>query len=125
MRGELVTKKTKKNKPKPRERVRKPVLLVPIAARPVPPTPEDVDDLRNHIRGLVCEAATGMVSTTIERVNDGQFQAMKYLFEMIGLFPAPMATEEPQQDSLAEMLLSRLGIRDDATAEGAAANHVK
>ena len=42
---------------------------------------------------------------------------MKYLFEMIGLYPAPPAEDAPAQDSLAAILLQRLGVPEAATAE--------
>lgn len=68
----------------------------------------DMETLRGQIRNLVCKDAIHMVSTTIGEVNGGHYQALKYLFEMIGLFPASAGEEVPQEDSLASMLLNRL-----------------
>lgn len=86
-------------------------------AGPVAPEPMDKEALRGEISKLVRAAAAGMVSTTIEQANDGHYQAMKYLFEMIGLFPAPVMQDAPQEDSLAGMLLNRLGMRGETSAE--------
>ena len=72
---------------------------------------KDQEGLRRKIKHSVSKAATAMVESTIEHAQDGQYQAMKYLFEMIGLFPATAAPEEEQQeDSLAAILLDRMGI---------------
>jgi len=54
-----------------------------------------------------------MVRTTIEQVQGGHYQALKYLFEMIGLYPATGAQEESQEDSLATTLLRHLGISEE------------
>jgi len=54
-----------------------------------------------------------MVETTIEQVQNGHYQALKYLFEMIGLYPAVGAPEGSQEDSLARTLLRHLGISEE------------
>ena len=97
----------------------------PVVTELVLIAPMDMEGLRGHIRGLVCANAVEMVETTVERVKKGQHQAMKYLFEMIGLFPATAIPDVPQEDSLAGMLLTRLGIEEEALAEVKHAHHVK
>ena len=58
-----------------------------------------------------------MVEITISEVDKGHYAAMKYLFEMIGLYPAA-AQEEPQgEDSLARTLLRRLGLPEEPLLE--------
>ena len=42
---------------------------------------------------------------------------MKYLFEAIGLFPAPMQEETLPEDSLARTLLLRLGLPEEPMQE--------
>jgi hypothetical protein len=111
----------KKSKEKKRKRAPRPV----VAKLVVIEQPMDMEGLRGHISNLVCGDAVEMVRTTVERVKKGQYQAMKYLFEMIGLFPATAVPDAPQEDSLAGMLLSRLGMRDEMSEEEEAANHVK
>jgi hypothetical protein len=106
-------KKMKKLKPRP------------VEVEVVVPEAVDMEALRDQIRNQVCAAAAGMVRTTIEQVNDGHYQGMKNLFEMIGLYPATAVPDRPQEDSLAGMLLSRLGIGEETLAEGEQANHVK
>ena len=41
---------------------------------------------------------------------EGQYQAIKYLFEMIGLYPAAIDDESQAQSSLTQTLLDHLGI---------------
>ena len=86
-----------------------------VQATPPPNTahdPVDLVALRQRITNLVVDEAVEMVTTTIAQVNDGHFQAMKYLFEMVGLYPAA-APQEGTQDSLARTLLSRLGLLEE------------
>ncbi len=78
---------------------------------------DDLEALRKQIKGLVCKDAVAMVEKIVAQVGDGHYQAMKYLFEMIGLFPATATEEAPQEDSLAGMLLSRLGTREEMLNE--------
>ena len=59
-----------------------------------------------------------MVQQAIDSVIDeGQYQAIKYLFEMIGLYPAAPADDSPLQDSLARTLLRQLGLPEPLNPE--------
>jgi hypothetical protein len=52
-----------------------------------------------------------MVQQAIDAVREeGQYQAIKYLFEMIGLYPAVAQEDSESQDSLAQVLLEQLGL---------------
>jgi hypothetical protein len=79
-----------------------------------PPAPKkalkqvDLSVVREQITKLVGNRAVGMVKTTMDEVDKGHYLAMKYLFEMIGLCPAPLESDAPQDDSLARTLLRRL-----------------
>ena len=88
-----------------------------VTTEPPAAEPMDKEALRGEISKQVRIAALGMLGKTIEQVNDGHYQAMKYLFEMIGLFPAPAMQDAPQEDSLAGMLLSRLGMGEETQTE--------
>jgi len=96
----------------------------PIAAKSAAPGPIDPSALREEIKNLVCGGALRMVRTTIAQVDKGHYQGMKYLFEIIGLFPTTAPQEAHQEDSLAGMLLSRLGMGDGTFTEVGAGNHV-
>jgi len=74
--------------------------------------------LRRQITDLVAQNAVAMVQQAIDAVNEeGQYQAIKYLFEMIGLYPASVEDESPVGDSLARTLLDRLGLSEAMPAE--------
>jgi hypothetical protein len=76
----------------------------------------DLASLRCEITGLVARNAVGMVQQAIDAVREeGQYQAIKYLFEMIGLYPAAAQDESHGQDSLARSLLERLGLPQTST----------
>ena len=68
--------------------------------------------LRREIADLVARNAVSMVQNAIDAVNEGQYQALKYLFEMIGLYPASANEDEAVDQSLAATLLQHLGVQD-------------
>lgn len=73
--------------------------------------PLELADLRRKITELVAQNAVPMVQQAIDAVREeGQYQAMKYLFEMIGLYPAAAESETGTDDSLAQILLAQLGL---------------
>ncbi len=73
----------------------------------------DLAAIREQIMSLVGDQALGMVETTIGEADKGHFAAMKYLFEMIGLYPATGQEEAPADNSLAKTLLRRLGLPEN------------
>lgn len=80
----------------------------------------DLSALRRQITTLVARNAVAMVQQAIDAVNEeGQYQAIKYLFEMVGLYPASGEDTDPAEDSLAETLLHHLGLLEDKVPESA------
>jgi hypothetical protein len=79
--------------------------------------PVDLAEVRQQITNLVGNGALGMVETTIEEVGKGHYLGMKYLFELIGLYPATVADESPAEDSMAATLLRRLGLPESPMPE--------
>lgn len=78
----------------------------------------DLAEIRRHIADIVGSGAVGMVETTIDQVGKGHYLGMKYLFEMIGLYPAT-STDDAAEDSLAAVLLRRLGLPEQPMPETA------
>jgi hypothetical protein len=87
--------------------------------------PVDMKVLRDEIRELVGSNALAMVQTAMEEVDKGHYLAMKYLFEMIGLFPESAASSEeaPEGESLARTLLRRLQLPEVEAAPDAASSN--
>lgn len=90
---------------------------VPPSGRSGSPKAVDLTEIRQRITTLVGTSALGMVETTIEEVGKGHYLGMKYLFEMIGLYPATATDEAPIQDSLAATLLRHLGLPETPIPE--------
>ena len=68
----------------------------------------DFEKVRDEIINLVCSRALETVDQMIKHVRAGNFQAMKYLFEMVGLFPVSASEAATPDDSLARRLLNYL-----------------
>jgi hypothetical protein len=89
----------------------------PMQKNALAPRP-DLSALRRQVTDLVAQNAVAMVQHAIDAVNEeGQYQAIKYLFEMIGLYPASADDEVPVEDSLAKTLLYHLGLSEAAPPE--------
>jgi hypothetical protein len=79
------------------------------------PAAAALGELRSQITELVANNAVAMVQNAIDAVNEeGQYQAIKFLFEMIGLYPAVADDQSEVEDSLAKVLLQHLGIDPQA-----------
>jgi hypothetical protein len=98
------------------------VKSVPKAERPV-----DIVEARENINRLVRGSAKDIATKMIEVAKDtGQLALAKYLFEVGGLYPPREQTAgQPKEDSLAEILLRRLGlpvgpVEEDRIAAGLA-----
>jgi len=107
---------------KKKERVLRDALFVLRYApmqKPSPAPRADISALRRQITDLVAQNAVTMVQHAIDAVNEeGQYQAIKYLFEMVGLYPAAEAGgETPVEDSLAKTLLHHLGLPETMPME--------
>ena len=77
----------------------------------------DLAEIRQQIKNQVGNAASGMVASGIEEANKGHYAAMKFLFELIGLYPVAEGAEEgASEDGLAKTLFRRLGISDETSA---------
>lgn len=80
--------------------------------------PEELSELRRKITELVAQNAVPMVQQAIDAVREeGQYQAMKYLFEMVGLYPTVAPEDCEAQESLAQCLLQQLGLPPSQTVK--------
>jgi hypothetical protein len=72
--------------------------------------------VRQNVAALIGASAVRMVETTIAEVDKGHYAAMKYLFELVGLFPGNLEPAAPGDDVLAKTLLRRLGLPEEIKA---------
>jgi hypothetical protein len=72
----------------------------------------DIASIRQAMMRLVAHQAGNMVKAVIEEAKKGHSIALKYLFEMIGLYPATLESEqnEKREMSLAELFCRELGL---------------
>ena len=77
----------------------------------------DLAEIRQQITNLVGNDAVGMVEITMEEVGKSHYLGMKYLFEMIGLYPATGEEGTLVPDSMAAVLMRRLGLPENAAPE--------
>jgi len=81
----------------------------------------DLDSLRQKIANHVGEKTMAMLRTTTDEcVKVGNLSAMKYLFEVIGLYPASATAnaERADRDDLTRALLNRLDFAAGFWATG-------
>lgn len=72
---------------------------------------KDVVQVRENINDLVKESAEDIATEVIKVAKTGQLASAKYLFEVVGLYPATEQTAAmPVEDSLAYTLLKRMGL---------------
>ena len=93
---------------------------------PISTEPADVVQVRKNVNNMVWNAAETIAAEVIKVAVSGQLATVKYLFEAVGMYPAPKEKEieeKPKENSLAYMLLKRLGLptepmtSDDHSAE--------
>ncbi len=87
--------------------------------RSAPHADIDLAALRQQIRNRVGQEALHMVESTIDAVNNGQYAALKYLFEAVGLFPADVPGQDHPRDELVPNLLQALGLPEVPNTERA------
>ena len=97
----------KKSLPKRGARGEEILLVQPAAA-----SSADLASVREEIAKRVAGRALSLVECAMDAAEDGQFVAMKYLFEGVGLFPATPQAQSQEGDALARTLLQHLGLLD-------------
>lgn len=101
-------KAPKRSKAKPARKAR--ARLAPENSLDVP---VEISDVREKIIKIVENEATQMVKSTVAQVRNGHYLAMKYLFEMAGLFPARAPAPAESEESLTKTLLLNLGLLEE------------
>jgi hypothetical protein len=80
--------------------------------------PADVPFVGQQVANLVANRALEVVRAILDQIGGGNYQAVKYLFEMAGLFPAHANEATSAPDSLTRTLFNYLG----GVSEGSSGN---
>jgi hypothetical protein len=74
--------------------------------------PKDFAEVRNKFTNQVRISAGKIIGGLIRKAEGGQASAARYLFELVGLYPATEETLSDPEDSLAYALYKRMGLPD-------------
>jgi hypothetical protein len=69
-------------------------------------------EVRRRAVEAMCPKVTKIAKNLAELAEKGNCQAAKLVFEFLGIFPAPQAIDDEEDDTLARYLLRELGIPD-------------
>jgi hypothetical protein len=94
--------------------------IVHKSERTIAPPPKDMVEARKSISDVVRVSAIEIIEGLIGRAKSGEVSPAKYLFEMVGLFPATEETSSKPEDSLAYTLLQRMGLEPEPVEEESA-----
>jgi hypothetical protein len=72
--------------------------------------PKDFKEVRENIATLVKNSASCIAAAVIDVAKTGQIAQAKYLFEAVGLYPTGDETKSEPEESLAQILLKRMGL---------------
>jgi hypothetical protein len=93
----------------------------------------DLVEVRKKIAEVVGPEAPDIIQAIVNEAKKGQLAHAKYAFESSGVYPvSDEDSTKPEEDSLAQRLLNRLGLseqpfsgEDDAEADGPAENRAQ
>ena len=72
---------------------------------------EEIQRVRNKVANLIYGNSEEMAARVVQSVTEGgQVAALKYLWEMAGLFPFEGAGDNGERESLTKILLQRMGL---------------
>ena len=88
-----------------------------------PPDPkakskEEIQRVQNRVANVILDNSVEMASRVVQSVTEsGQIGALKFLWDVVNLFPAGKEMGEESPDTLAKILLERMGLDDDESGE--------
>ncbi len=81
---------------------------------------DEIQKVRNQVTNMILGSSEKMAERVIQSVTEGgQVAALKYLWEMSGLFPFEANGDNGEADSLAKILLERMGLQEKPPKAGA------
>jgi len=82
-----------------------------------PKSQRQLNKNRNRVANLIEDASLDMTRRVVESVKKrGSFQALRYLWEVAGIFPKPAVSETEGQKSAAQQLIEMLSRYEEFPA---------
>ncbi len=83
----------------------------------VPKKPEELQDARNRVRNAIVDASIDMTKQVVRSVNErGSVLALRFLWEIAGMFPASAAGGAEEREPVAKTLIEKLGFYEEFPA---------
>jgi hypothetical protein len=76
-----------------------------------PKNPDELQNARNRVTNVIVDASVDMTRRVVRSVNErGNVQALRFLWEIAGMFPPAATTGGDDQGSMAKSLIESLGL---------------
>jgi hypothetical protein len=86
--------------------------------------PEEMQGARNRVVNLIVDSSVEMTQRVVRSVSDGgNVPALRFLWEVAGMFPTAPGSEDGDEEATAKSLLEKLGLyeelrKDEADPDG-------
>ena len=79
---------------------------------------EEIERLRNKVANVILDHSVEMAMRVVQSVTEGgQITTLKFLWDVVGLFPEGKNAGDEDPDTLAKILLERMGLDDESPGE--------
>jgi hypothetical protein len=100
--------KLRKSSPKSRKRQELPRVTA------VPKKPEELQNVRNQVANVIVNASVDMTKRVVRSVSEGgNVVALRFLWEIAGMFPASSPEGAGDHESVAKSLIESLGLYEE------------
>jgi hypothetical protein len=80
--------------------------------------PEEMQRSRNEVVNLIVDSSVDMTQRVVQSVSErGNFTALRFLWEVAGLFPNAPSPEDSEQEASAKALLEKLGLYEEGPGD--------
>ncbi|HUM07193.1 MAG TPA: hypothetical protein VLT90_17120 [Terriglobales bacterium] len=80
---------------------------------------EEIQKVQNQVANVILDSSVEMAARVVQSVTEsGQITALKFLWDAVGLFSGRNHADDEDPDTLAKILLERMGLEDESPGEG-------
>jgi hypothetical protein len=80
--------------------------------------PEELQSARNKVANLIVDSSVEMTQRVVRLVKDGgNVAALRFLWEVAGMFPNAPGPEDCEQEASAKALLEKLGLYEEGPGD--------